>query len=472
MKKSSPKSTKLRALGITCGIGSMLVGARNAGFNVIGNIEWRKYYHAKDEEGRNTFLQNFPGAFFLPESSYSNPPPEAYGVDIVLGHPECGAFSNLNSNKSQRHDPGDIPLFVETIAKLKPRFFVMDDLPKSFIAYPMSKYAEMLPDYDLFPEWISNHGYGNIQKQRKRMFMLGALKTEKWAFVPGEFRHERTVKDTIADLVKREGKFPNHDVHALNEPCAKALHLKYRGHRASWKEMRDVVVKEMREGAPIQYVGEDGRQLLRVGSYKGHWEGPAHVLTGGISGFHPLRGTPYTVRERARIQGFPDDFIFYGTVYNKRGEWNHDKNMHMVKQTGKAMPIQFCEYVSRQVYAHINGKKFEATNERVLPDDPYIDQAKKWYCEKGGGYANQQAACDACWMRRRCHMSLHISPEQRKEIQDEERRIIEGGSAEKPKQAKQRAKRPAVEGATEGRRRLQNEPVVYSHDFKPLRKSW
>ena len=55
---------RLKAIGITCGVGSMLLGARNAGFKVEGNVEWRKYYHAEDDAGRNTFTANFEGAAF------------------------------------------------------------------------------------------------------------------------------------------------------------------------------------------------------------------------------------------------------------------------------------------------------------------------------------------------------------------------------------------------------------------------
>src|SRR5271166_6587209 len=60
------KDNPLTAVCITCGIGSMLLGARQAGFDVLGNLEWRKYYHAKDEQGRNTITENFrrPGLVF------------------------------------------------------------------------------------------------------------------------------------------------------------------------------------------------------------------------------------------------------------------------------------------------------------------------------------------------------------------------------------------------------------------------
>lgn len=91
---------RLRALGITCGIGSMLLGARQAGFRVVGNIEWRKYYHKKDEEGRSTFLENYPGAFMvetiddLGEDTLNS----IEGVDLAMGHPECGAYSDLTGS--------------------------------------------------------------------------------------------------------------------------------------------------------------------------------------------------------------------------------------------------------------------------------------------------------------------------------------------------------------------------------------
>jgi DNA (cytosine-5)-methyltransferase 1 len=402
-----------KAIGITCGIGSMLVGARAAGFKVAGNVEWRKYYHAEDERGRNTFHANFEDAAF-PHSKEQMTEEEFLrfqNADIALGHPECGNFSQLNANRDAVNDPGDIPLFCDLVREFRPRFFVMDDLPKSFIAFSMEEYHRRLGDYDLFPEWVSNWGYGNTQRARNRFFMLGALKQECWTFTPGEQRHDGTVAEIISDLEGMEGNFPNHDRHVLQDNCAKGLHLKYRDHRATWQEMRDYILNEVKEGGPIHYVGEDGSEKIRVGSYKGHWHGPAHVLTGGISGFHPRKGLPYTIRERARLQGFPDDFAFYGTVLDQEDgqrRWNHDRNMHMVRQTGKAMPIQFCTYVSEQIAAHITWKNGMGPvpvglNTRVIQPNDYVSDAKRWYC-KNVGYSAQEEACGSCWLARGCEI--------------------------------------------------------------------
>lgn len=386
----------------------MLVGARAAGFEVVGNVEWRKYYHEVDEHGQNTFRMNYPGAAF-PRSvetmtqeefeRFSNP-------DIALGHPECGNFSQLsgaNRNRTEKlFDPADIPLFVDIVAKLKPRFFVMDDLPKSFLAFPMAKYAEKLPEYDLFPEWISNWGYGNVQKGRNRMFMLGALKTERWVFRPGEFEHEKKVKDVIGDLPEpRAGSnVPNQDPFDLDLDCFRALNLGGFRKKNSWREVK-AYFEDKRGGFTLEYPTKEGKIVKRIGFLKGHWDGPSHVLTGGNAILHALRSEPYTIRERARIQGFPDDFVFYGAVKNERGEWNHDTSMPLVKQTGKAMPIQFCTYVSEQIAAHIKGELFESSGERVIDSNEHVDEAKEWYCENVG-YADQEKACDSCWLKKSC----------------------------------------------------------------------
>jgi len=410
MKK--PKTDRLKAIGITCGIGSLLTGARAAGFQILGNVEWRKYYHERDADGRNTFSENFPGAAFPNQLDdlELDQIEKFMGADIAVGHPECGNFSQLsgaNKNRMEKiFDPADIPLFVDLVARLKPRYFVMDDLPKSFMAYPMQKYAEKLGDYDLFPEWVSNWGYGNVQKGRNRMFMLGALRKEKWAFRPGEAIHATTVADVIGDLSKpsARGNMPNHEPHDNKLDCFRALNLGGYRKKNSWDQVRRYFLDKP-GGFTLEYPREDGSVVKRIGFLKGHWDGPSHVLTGGNAILHNKRCEPYTIRERARIQGFPDDFVFYGTNLNDRGEWNHDTSMHMVKQTGKAMPVQFATYVARQVHAKIKGEEFTSSGRRVIPANEHVDQAKRWYCQEVG-YADQRAACGECWLAQRCEIRV------------------------------------------------------------------
>lgn len=395
----------MKALGITCGIGSLLIGAKEAGFDVVGNIEWRKYYHCKDEEGRNGFTEYFPGSFLVEswDDLTVNQINSIVGkIDIALGHPECGSYSQLNMNRaSQVTNPGDIPLFIDLVSKIKPRYFVMDDLPMAFCAVPMSEYAEKLPEYDLFPEMISNAHYGNIQKNRKRMFMIGALKTENFVFVPGEFEHDLTMEKVIGDLMGKEGgDIPNHEHHTTGGGTSRGMHLRRRNDRPSWKEIQDYFESQP-EGRILQYHNEEGGLNNRPGFRKAHWKGHSGVLTGQNPDIHPVKNVPFTIRERARIQGFPDDFVFYGTRLEEDGTWDHDKNNKLVKCTGKAMPIQFGAYVSKLIMANITGQNIKTTAERFLPVNPYVQEAKKWFCDNIG-YSKQKKACEYCHNNSSC----------------------------------------------------------------------
>jgi len=389
----------MKAIGITCGIGSMLVGARLAGFEILGNVEWRKYYHYRDAQGRNTFEQNFPGAVFKKSLAEFTPSElEMFtGADLALGHPECGNFSNLSgANVGMGHDhrkePMDIPLFCDLVARLKPRFFVMDDLPRSLDAFTMEEYHNKLPDYDLFPEWVSNWGYGNIQKNRNRMFMIGALRDEKFIFYPGEAVNTQTLIDVIGDIPQGT---PNHITHTRGGHSPRARCAALPDKFWTWGEVAARFM-EHPSGWSWTYKKPDGNEAVRIGFLRTH-EKYSHVLTGQNSTCHPLTGFPFTLRERARIQGFPDDFIFYSEKVDENGEWCHEENIVLVRQTGKAMPIQFCRYAAEQIRAHIEGQLFESSHERILKPHEHVNFAKQWYCKNVGYAASQEGACSACW---------------------------------------------------------------------------
>lgn len=411
--KGDLPESRFTALGLTSGIGSMLIGAKNAGFSVVGNVEWRNYYRMVDTTGRNTFIENFPGAFFA-RGFDDMDPIQVYDligkIDLAMGHPECGSYSLLNSaNKNagaQKKDAGDIPLFLEYVANTRPRYFVMDDLPQSFLALPMSEYARVLPDYDLFPEWISNYNYGNPQKHRKRMFMLGALKKEEWAFIAGEKDEWQswTVLERIGDIEGQFNTIPNHDRHTIEGYSSRFINMRNRGDRPDWGAVQKYFKKFQKPGANFTYHGPDGSIKIRPSLIRIKDDYPCPVLTGGNPMMHYKNCLPLSIRERARLQGFPDDFVFYGTRLKEDGTWEHNNhNMWMVKQTGKAMPIEFNNYVSKQIMAFIQKKRFKASKKRFLKPNPFIDAAKSWYCEHVG-YANQSAACGNCWLYETCDL--------------------------------------------------------------------
>ena len=76
----------LTALGMTDGVGSMLVGAKRQGYEILGNVEWRRYYHS------GTWEHNFNNAWMVHSWDQAKVPSN---VTMVMGHPECGQWSAL-----------------------------------------------------------------------------------------------------------------------------------------------------------------------------------------------------------------------------------------------------------------------------------------------------------------------------------------------------------------------------------------
>jgi len=408
------KPKGLTAMGFTGGIGSMLLGAKQCGFTVAGNIEWRDYYRYLTQSNVNTFTLNYPGAFM--SRGWGDAPKDLIPttIDYAVGHPECGMYSLLAKSlkgksknfETREGDVGDLPLFLEYVRDYQPRFFLMDDLPRSFSALPMAAYHEMLPEYDLFPEWISNWGYGNIQKYRNRMFMVGSLKSECFTFRPGEAPHSLVLSDKIGDLVENLSTgIPNHANVDLSVKSGRFTNSRYYGDRPTYAEIREMALvthPEIKTNKP--YFSAEGIRKIRPGTTDPKWDSYCPVLSGGYNPLHPIRGLPLSLRERARIQGFPDDFVFYNDDAGPLAPtWEPygPAGQRGVKQTGKAMPIEFCAFVAKQVKAHIQGKNFPVTGERVLKPNPLVSEAKQAYCSSVG-YSDQTTACANCWMKDSC----------------------------------------------------------------------
>lgn len=405
---SAPRAeSDLTAIGLTSGIGSMLVGASQLGFEVLGNIEWRDYYRFRNAKGQSTFPANFPRAFMA--RGLADVPPELIpqGVTFAAGHPECGRYSRLSGTtqgaflEGKGSDVSDIPIFLDLVARIRPRFFLMDNLPASLGPLPIHEYIEALPDYDLFPEWVSNWGYGNIQKHRNRMFIIGALKTEKFVFIPGEADHQTTLADVIGQVrcsLNHAGVDPWHRPYQYP-------HLRRRDDRPTWEEIRRYYQSNPETlTRDIPYVDKDGAIKKRPGTISPAWDGWCPTFNGGFTPLHPVYLRPMTIRERALVQGFPEDFVFHydeGDPTDPQWEPCSTNGHRGIRQTGKAMPVQFCTYVAQQVKAHVQGQDFPATGQRLLKPNPKVTQAKEDFCLLSG-YADQAKACGACWHRAKC----------------------------------------------------------------------
>lgn len=386
----------------------MLIGAKKQGYEIVGNIEWRPYYHT------GTFEYNFPGSFMkkslgdLTESDLE----KCKDLDLIIGHTECGGFSNLRADKNSaidKGDMGDIPKFIEAVEKLRPKFFVMDNLPKSLTLCDWEYWADNLPWYDIHFEWISNYGYGNAQKNRKRLFVIGSKKELGFYFIPGEAEREETVLQRISGIP--EGT-PNHtqlDLHSVYGGWGRYqfdpsyIDESVDANRLTLGELQ-YFIQHLRPGENIPYYNKKGEWKRKIGFSVFDVNRPAPTLSGGGACYdnHFRSDTlmPFTIRERARIQGCPDDFVFL-PVGIARTCKEYGK---LIKQTGKFMPVESCTYVTGLIMDFLGDSVYPGTKlppKRTIKPNEYIDFNKFKYC-KNIGYTSQEMVCIYCGSKDYC----------------------------------------------------------------------
>jgi len=404
----------MRALGIFGGIGSMMIGAKKQGWDIIGNVEYRPYFHT------GTFEHNFPGAFLVKKfrDLSEDQIEECTGVDLIIGHTYCGRFSGFHKNKGKalnKNDVGDIPEFIESVKKLSPKFFIMDNNPKSLIVVDWVYWSSMLPDYDIHFEHINNYGYGNVQKSRRRLFVIGSKKELGFYFIPGEFNHNKTIRDKIQDL--KDGA-PNHD--RLNPDSVVKGWSRYNFEPefiGSPREDNILTVRELQDyirdtpvnkSIPRYNRREEIKQ--RIGFMIIDIDRHAGTLTGGGSAYdNRFRSDtmfPFTIRERARIQGCPDDFIFIPTGIDE----NVDSYRSLIKQTGKFIPVEACTHATGQIKTFLEGTREDKdyTGKRTVKSDPNVDRNKFEYCQIIG-YSNQKKVCQFCGSKEYCKQQIKIA---------------------------------------------------------------
>lgn len=376
------KGHKLTTLGVNAGIGSPFVGARRQGFKVLGNVESRSFFYLYDDQGRNTFTTNFDAPlqqdWIVPE----------HEVTVMAGLPKCGTYSNLvNLTGQDRQDlktkkSSQLEPTLEYVAQVEPLFFFMDNLPKFLGANHISLFHDFLPDYDIHPALVSNAGYGNTQHHRTRLFIILSRKELNYEFIPNETHDRKVLRDVIMDLDGKHTKFNEiqHTTHTLYGSCKGGYRLLHDG-PLEWHEARDIF-KELDPGKPLYYPQkETGEIKHHFGYCKCDWDRSCRTLTGITPKIHPETCLPMSPRERARVMGFPDNFIFYGLDHEEDGTWRHHNNISLMRQTGNCIPCEFPTFLTNQfklALKHPKKYKDYYTGRTSIKLNPLVEEAKEW----------------------------------------------------------------------------------------------
>lgn len=157
-------------LGVCAGQGALLLPFKNL---LVGNIEPRGVFYTPKNE---TWNLNFPDTPLVRKISDIN----KKRVSIILGSPSCGHSSVLSySRKKTLGKPKEdqsINLFIEAVQKFRPKTFLMENLPTLLKFITLEDWKELLPNYEIIAHTHPVIAFGNSQRSRKRLVLIGVKK--------------------------------------------------------------------------------------------------------------------------------------------------------------------------------------------------------------------------------------------------------------------------------------------------------
>lgn len=253
------------------------------------------------------------------------------GVDIVVGGPPCQPFSigGLRRGSSDQRD--FIPEFVRAVLEVRPRAFIMENVPglASFGPYLQSALAPLRGLFRVSPPQIVNAADYGVPQSRRRLIIIGTRDSDEFQLSPITGR-----RAVAGDVLRAE---PRGEPNKSKVIYAKRPDLRpnpYQGHLFNGG------------GRAIELDKPSPTILAAAGGNKTHFldladQIPAyhrHLLAGGEPRTGELIGARrLTVLESAALQSFPEQIVFAGSRSSQ------------YTQVGNAVPPKLGEAIGNQL---------------------------------------------------------------------------------------------------------------------------
>ena len=324
----------MKILSLFSGAGGLDFGFEQAGFEIVAANEFDKTIWATYEKNH---------AAPLIKGDIREIPSERFpACDGIIGGPPCQSWSEAGSLRGIDDPRGQ--LFYEYIRILKekqPKFFLAENVKGMMAKRHNSAVQQIVQQfedagYDVFIRMLNAVDYG-VAQDRKRVFYIGFRKDLQIPFVFPEAKQERLcLRDVIYDL--QDSAIPAQQKNQTNGELCHILNHEYFTGAYSTIFMSRNRVRSWDE--PAYTVQASGRQCQL------HPQAPKMIKVGQndcrfVEGKEALYRR-MSVREVARIQGFPDDFVFLYTAVNDG-----------YKMIGNAVPVPLARVLAEQIKRYL-----------------------------------------------------------------------------------------------------------------------
>ncbi|CAI1795905.1 Modification methylase HaeIII [Serratia quinivorans] len=370
---------KVRAVDLFCGAGGFSLAALNSDVTLLAAVELDDY--ACDTYRENIVKIRSPETKIFNEDIFginidefaSSLNIDDSGLDILMGGPPCQGFSTHRINNKGVDDPRNKLLlhYFEFINKLKPKVFIVENVPGLL----WERHKSYLEDFNvkakesgykvLEPVKLNAKDYG-VPQSRVRVFILGirediVVDESLWPPKPTHFKPtlgkpewkksaEVFEKPTEEVIKLMQAVLTDAVVNSLtfgsellsSDIDTSAIHMNHTD--ALMHRFALTPINGSRDDIDFKLPCHDN-------NYNGHKDvygrirlaKPGPTITTGCFNpskgrfLHPWKDHGITIRHAARMQTFPDDYIFKGGI------------THQGKQVGNAVPVKMGEVIIKTV---------------------------------------------------------------------------------------------------------------------------
>lgn len=335
-----------KIVSIFSGCGGLDLGFHQEGYTTIWANDFAEW-------AVESFRENFGDVVHLKDITKIDPYTDTSipACDMVLGGFPCQDFSIIWKQPGLNGKRGGLfRYFAEFVDAKKPKAFVAENVKGLLTANGgkaidtiIRDFESIAPGYIVKPHLYNFAEYG-VPQFRERVLFVGIRIDTGFSFVHPKPTHGPTAGTpyfTAGEALQGVEKVPyNNERINIKEKTRKMLELIPEGGNFT----------NIPKDSPLYVKGMISHVYRRIKR-----DEPAKTIIaaggGGTWGYHYPEPRPLTNRERARLQSFPDDFVFKGSVTEVR------------RQIGNAVPPEGVRLVARRLIPLFRGE-YEAVDLR------------------------------------------------------------------------------------------------------------
>lgn len=308
----------MKVLDLFCGAGGFGYGFKKVGFTVEG-ID-------VNENCAKTYSKNVGRCI---KADIRTLDTRDFDADVVIGSPPCKSFSFANRRTNNPKNPLNdlIWEFLRFVQGISPDAFVLENVVGLRVGWRKKLVQRLKKELEKtgfsVAEVVLDAFEFEVPQRRKRLFLIGMK--HPFFFSP-QRRRGGTVRDAIGDLpVKKEIPEINHIwTHSKRGTIKKMKYIR-QGH--NWTDLPPNL-------APKNKLSKHNKVWFRL-----KWNEPSCTVCHPRKSvyIHPEVNRIISVREAARLQSFPDSFIFYGNLDSQ------------YQQVADAVPPLLAEAIAKEV---------------------------------------------------------------------------------------------------------------------------